>query len=514
MKTIRWILILVVVGGIAFALRPRNALPEVKVIAVERKNVTRTLAVTGQVEAVHHSDLSSTVSGITINRVLVDKGSHVLAGQPVVELDSRDLDAACARADAQVLQARAALMRARVQSLGSGRSEDLARQVLAESTDLRNQRDQAASNLEAAAARLVQAQQAETRTREGARQQAVRGAQAQVRQAVAQRRLTEITLKRAETLMRQGAMSKADYDTARTNLDTAIETVKAAEEQVSQLAEPRTEDVLQAEAAVREAEASVAGARLGLQNAERAYRSRTASRLSLTLAQTQREADRLSIDAAQADLAQAVAAAQQARIQASHAVLRAPVTGVVTDRKAEPGETVTAGTVLLSFAAPNDLRVHVDIDEAELHSLHLGQKAVIGPDAYPDLRLQGELTEIIPTGNSERGTVEVRVSLPPGTETDRLLPQLTVDVNLVTGAFPNALVLPRGAVLDADTQPHALRIVGGRVDSCPVAITAGGAGQVIITSGLADGDTVVADPRMLHAGDRVKPVRVKPEERP
>jgi RND family efflux transporter MFP subunit len=520
-----WLALLVLVSAAGVLLARRSGPPTVAVLRPERRDVTRTLAVTGQVEAISNATLSSTLSGVQAQQVLVDKGSRVRAGQPVIVLDDRELRAAVQQAAAQARQAEANLLRARAQAQGAQRSVALAEQALRDSIDLKSQRDQAEANLQAAKARLAQARQNLIRTREGARQQAVRQAQAQLRQAEAQRRQAEaqlrlatLNLKREEELVREGASAPAALDLARANYENASEAVKgaqeqviAAKEQVEQLAEPRTEDVRQAEAAVREAEAAVAGGQTALRNAERAYQNRTALRQALTAAQTEKLAADANVAAAEADLLRARAAQNQTQTQLSRSVLRAPVTGVVTDRNVEPGETVAAGTALLTIAAPRNLRIKADVDEANLHDIQVGQRAIVALDAYPALRLEGKVVEIVPAANSERGTVEVRIALQK--QNDRLLPRLTADVNIVTGRFPGALTLPREAVLDVETLPRARVVENGKVVEKPLRVTAGDAGRVVVLEGLNETADVLANPNEVAVGTEVKTRPAKPEAR-
>jgi HlyD family secretion protein len=503
MRKFGWLITVIVLVSIAgFVFSRRSSPPVVVTLAPEKKTVTRTLAVTGQVEAIRNATLSSALNGLQIKRVLVDKGNRVSAGQPVLILEDSELRAAVARAAAQVRQTEANIWRARAQLAGSEQSVLLAKETLNESLELKNQRDIAAMNVQSGQARLAQAQEALIRTREGARKQAVRAAQAQLRRAEAQLRLAEITLKREEELLRAGATAQASYDLAKTNAQNAAEAVAAAREEVQQLEEPRTEDVRQAEATVREAEAGLAGAQAILRNAERALKNRTAIRQSLTVAQTERDAGKAQMAAAQADLARAKADLAQAEAQLAKTILRAPITGVVTDRRVEPGETVVAGSPLLAFAAPSNLRIRADVDEANLKDLREGQEAVIVPDALPDLRLRGVLTEIVPSANSERGTVEVRITL--NEVPDRLLPELTADVNLIIGQFENALTLPRSAILDPEGQPKVRLVVNGKVEERLVEIIAGESGQVVVKKGLTGEEKVLATPAEGKPGQTVQ----------
>ena len=98
------LLVSLVVGAIiVMKSKPKS----VVVIKPERKNVTRTLAVTGQVEAISNTTVTSTWNGVQVKRVLVDKGDTVTKAQPLIELDDREPRAALERAEAQLKLAEA-----------------------------------------------------------------------------------------------------------------------------------------------------------------------------------------------------------------------------------------------------------------------------------------------------------------------------------------------------------------------------------------------------------------------
>ncbi len=507
-RVIPFVVLLIVVGVIA---NRRNAPTMFEIVHPKRQDVVRTLAVTGQVEAIASANISTQINGILVKRVLVDKGGKVKRGQTLAELDDRELRAAVSRASAQVKQAEANLVRARTQVLGADRSLVLVNQSLSDSTELKNQRDSMATNVKTAKERVVQSREALARTREGAKSQAVRSAAANLRRAESQLRYQTLALNRTESLFRQGAVSQEARDLARTNHEIAFEAVNSAREDMSQLAEPRTEDVRQAEASLREAEASVKGAEVMLRNAELAYRNRTALRLNLTSAQTEREAGKATVLAAEADLLRAKADFEQTQSQLSRTVLFSPVDGVVTERQVEAGETVSPGKVLLSIVEPKNLRIRVDVDEANLQELRAGLRARVVPDAYPEMKLEGVIDEIVPTANSERGTVELRVKLE--TVPPQLLPRLTVSVNIVAHVYKNALTLPRETVLDPEGDPRIRYSEGGEVKEKQISIQTGEVGQVVVLKGVGEGDSVLVRPQSAQVGQKANFVPAKVEAR-
>lgn len=505
MRRLRWAAWAIVVsGGVGYVAWRSSAPPAVDVVRPERRDVTSVLAVAGRVEAMESAELSSGLTGVEVRRVLVDTGSWVRAGQLLVELDDRELRAAEARALAQVAQAEAGTARARAVAVGAGRSVDLSRQTVERSTELRNARDQAEAQLASARERLAQARESAERVREGARREAVRAAQARVRAATVRLRQAERQERRAESLAAQGALPEAELDAARTDRDAASEEVASASANLEQLETPRTQDVREAEAAVREAEAGVAGAEAALRNADVAYRDRLTARQALAASEADRAAAVASVAAARAERRSADAALEQVRSQLAKTRVLAPIDGVVVARDVEPGELVAQGRRLLAIAAPRQLRIVADVDETNLETIRVGQRAAVSPDAFPDLRIEGRVAEIAAAANPERGTVEVRIAIPQR-EAVTLKPDLTVDVNIVTASARDALTVPRLAVLRPDTSPRVLVVEGGTAVERTVRLAEGDAERWVVTAGLTGQEMLVADPRNVQPGRSVSP---------
>ena len=97
------------------------------------------------------------------------------------------------------------------------------------------------------------------------------------------------------------------------------------------------------------------------------------------------------------------ATAASARFDLSKVRIESPITGIVTRRNIEEGETVVigtmnnAGTVLLTIADMSIIQAEVDVDETDIPSVRFGQTAKVTIDAMPGQTFTGKVTEI---GNS------------------------------------------------------------------------------------------------------------------
>jgi HlyD family secretion protein len=105
----------------------------------------------------------------------------------------------------------------------------------------------------------------------------------------------------------------------------------------------------------------------------------------------------------QSRIAQERASLESARYDLSKVRIESPIDGIVTRRNIQEGETAVvgtmnnAGTVLLTLADMAVIQAEVEVDETNVPSVQIGQRAKITIDAIPDRTFRGHVTEI---GNS------------------------------------------------------------------------------------------------------------------
>lgn len=102
----------------------------------------------------------------------------------------------------------------------------------------------------------------------------------------------------------------------------------------------------------------------------------------------------LAFKVAQSENIQAKASVQQIEAILANMTIRASFDGVVTVRHHEPGEIVAPGIPVLTVMNPNDRWVRIYIPERNIGAVHLGQKATITADTWPDKHYGGEVVYI------------------------------------------------------------------------------------------------------------------------
>jgi len=148
------------------------------------------------------------------------------------------------------------------------------------------------------------------------------------------------------------------------------------------------------------------------------------------------------------------ATAESARFDLSKVRIESPITGIVTRRNIEEGETVVigtmnnAGTVLLTVADMSVVQAEVDVDETDIPTLRLGQPAKVTIDAMPGQTFTGKVTEI---GNSPIQTAgaassaqatNFKVVITLDKEIAEVRPGFTCTAEITTAVRENATAIP------------------------------------------------------------------------
>jgi HlyD family secretion protein len=137
-------------------------------------------------------------------------------------------------------------------------------------------------------------------------------------------------------------------------------------------------------------------------------------------AEKQIETQRLRMRQEQASL-------ESAKYSLSKVRIESPIDGIVTRRNIEEGETVVvgtmnnAGTVLLTIADMSVIEAQVEVDETDIPSVLLGQKAKVTIDAMPGKTFTGKVTEI---GNSP---IQPAAGATASTQATNFLVKVTID---------------------------------------------------------------------------------------
>jgi RND family efflux transporter MFP subunit len=195
--------------------------------------------------------------------------------------------------------------------------------------------------------------------------------------------------------------------------------------------------------------------------------------------------------------------------------LRAPFSGVVTQKLSEVGETVAPGSAgganainaILVMADFDTLEVEVEVNEASIAKLSRGMPAEIRVDALDGRGahslLKGKLREIYPSSNRQKAVVIVRVAF---VEKDPLLvPDMGAKVTFLGDAYTqDVVVLGREQVKKQNGKPYAWVVEHGLAVQKAVTVLAENPIGLEVGGLAKDAALIVAPPESLKPGAKVK----------
>ncbi|MDX1649742.1 MAG: efflux RND transporter periplasmic adaptor subunit [Myxococcota bacterium] len=271
-------------------------------------------------------------------------------------------------------------------------------------------------------------------------------------------------------------------------------------------------------AAADQARASLVSAR-----AQRTYAEGELARARTLFDQgvlAQEELDRRESEArvARARVRELEAAVERTETDLADAVIRAPTGGVVLETYKQPGEIAVPGGFagsgdLLRLANLSELRAELDVNEADLPRVHLGQAAEVVPDAFPERAYAARVVKLAPQIDRQKGTREIEVVVLEPDE--KLLPDMSVrvvfyealpgDPAAPDGAAPaQGVVVPRAALRrDVGGRPFVWVVRDGRAARAPVELGETLGERVVVREGVEGGEPVITGEAPPREGVRV-----------
>jgi HlyD family secretion protein len=189
-----------------------------------------------------------------------------------------------------------------------------------------------------------------------------------------------------------------------------------------------------AEAEVASVQADLRDAELVLSRTQSLSRRDFASTAELTRAEARVGVLRAPLQKESAELETARLEAQRAAEVVEKHIIRAPFSGIVTEKSAQPGEMISplsAGggftrTGICTIVDMDSIEVEVDVNEAYIGRVEAGQRVDAVLDAYPDVVFPASVIAIVPTANRDKATVKVRIGFER--KDPRILPEMGVKV--------------------------------------------------------------------------------------
>ncbi len=244
-------------------------------------------------------------------------------------------------------------------------------------------------------------------------------------------------------------------------------------------------ELAQARAALAQAEVQHGNAQIEFDRTERLFQSGSVSRQAYDSAASQLEIAKSQLDSAKARLAQvqrgaspeeiAVAEAQVQQAQASldlavaqleKATLRSPVSGVISQRAVQVGETVTPGAPVLTVVDLSELSLSIRALGQDVIRLQEGMSVDVTVEDDPAQRFTGRLHRINPVADLQTNLfpVEVRLTNADG----RLRAGFYASAQLQVASAANVLAAPERAIVRRDGVEGIYHVVDGHALFVPV----------------------------------------------
>ena len=254
------------------------------------------------------------------------------------------------------------------------------------------------------------------------------------------------------------------------------------------------------------ADIAAAQAQLDQRAAELAKLDEGASPADIAAAQAQVEQseaalEQLTASSTSSDLTIAEAAVQEAaaRLERAHlnldkATLYAPFDGIITDVTVSLGDTVNPATTstVMTLVDTSQLHVDVNISEADVTQLYIGQVAYVNVDALGIDPIRGTLSYIAPVAQviQNISAYPARVELPQ--KITSVLAGMNVSVEVGVAEKQDVLVIPAGAIRSDEGQYFVLLKQGDTFVERQVQIGLSNDLETEITRGLQENDIIAS----------------------
>ena len=539
LKIPKWLLGLLVLGLLAgggyvtytqiTTAQRQEARRRIQTLTVERVNLPIKISANGTVQPEKSVNVSPKNSGV-LKELLVKEGDRVKEGQILAYMDRSNLQGQLTQAKAQLVSAQANLEKLRAgnrpQEIAQAQAQLTSAQanlnkLLAgnrpqEIAQAQAQLASAQANLNKlltgnrpqeiaqAQAQLASAQANLNKLLAGNRPQEIAQAQAQLASAQASLREAELTYNQNQQLYKAGAISRRERDTSLTAYETAKAQVQQAKQALNlHQSGSRSEDIAAARAQVEQAKQALNLQQSGTRSediaAARAQVEQAKQALNLQKSGSRPE----DIAAARAQVMNAEGGLEDIQARINDTVIRAPFSGLVTRKFADPGSFVTPTTSgssvssatsssILALASNN--QIVAKVAETSIPKIKMGQNVIIEADAYSDQTFQGKVSEIATQSTVDQNVTNFEVKMSLDDPKNLLQVGMNVSVKFDVGTLDNALVVPTIAIVRQE-RGTGVYLLGKEENSRsrfqPITTGATVDNKTVVVSGLEEGDKVL-----------------------
>lgn len=190
---------------------------------------------------------------------------------------------------------------------------------------------------------------------------------------------------------------------------------------------------------------------------------------------------------------------EQARLAFDNSVLVSPIKGVVTLVANRVGETASMGMTVISIVDPDSAYAELQIDEADIGDVKVGQDVNIYADAYPNETFKGKLERVVQSAELKKVGGRIKIDeedkvFRGKTMVDnpdyKLRIGMSINADIITQVKENVLLVSREAVYSKDGKNYVFTVKNKKVKEGVVELGLKDPVNVEITKGLRPGDVV------------------------
>jgi RND family efflux transporter MFP subunit len=526
----------VVLAGGGYWFFARKKAPEFNYIVAKRGNLTQEVSVTGRVKPAKSVDLAFERSG-KVGQVYKKVGDRVLAGQTMVVLENADISAQLLQAEANLDAAKAKLEElkkgTRPEELAAAKTavvnakDNLANIEAKAEADLGDNYDSALSIVQTAvnSARnsLYTLTDIQTVHFSGNDTDGIKIAAAKALAIL--ELLGQPDSGRASNFLIStfeggafGLAQKAVNNPTPENIDAAIFKTKIALQRVKDAlyAIPIIADLTSTEKTNLSAEktnintqitnVSNADQELNVQKAANTTAIATAKAAlasaedGLTIKQAGARPEQIT--AGEADVKSAEANVKNFSALLAKTFLKSPIDGVVTKQEAKVGEIISSNSIVVSIISgtvsaknetSSDWEIEVNISEADIAKVKIGDTASLTLDAYGnDIEFKAVVAKIDPSETILEGVATYKTTLQFVDGDGRIKPGMTANIDILTATAKDVINVPQRVLYAKNGEKYVRVIDDGKIREAKVKTgLRGNDGYVEIKEGLLEGDKVI-----------------------
>jgi RND family efflux transporter MFP subunit len=195
---------------------------------------------------------------------------------------------------------------------------------------------------------------------------------------------------------------------------------------------------------------------------------------------------------------------EEAERQLSYTKITAPIAGTITRKIVEEGTYVNTGTPIASIVDVSRLKVKVNVSEANVYYLKVGDKVKITTDIYRGVTFEGRISFVSPRGDeSHNYPVEVEIS---NSSKNPLKAGTFVNVEVAVGSNNEGLFIPREALQGSIKDAKVYVAQNGKAILKDIIVGRESNESLEVLSGINQGDKVIVSGQVNLTNN--KPIKI------